>query len=223
MRLTSRFVPPGRLGRALVVALGTNAVMAWIVLIGLYTFFERVWRGLGGRFAGQSLESHWGQLEAARRLQGLAWVVTAVLFLIWVRRVYANAAAMGAVRIRLTPRWVVGTFLVPGVNLFWPFLVAREIWSASGPEAESGLEPRSTPAWLAWWWGLFVLATILDPGFWRLVEDTSTRFSLGLSSLLLVSAQLVEIAAAVLGIVVVRRIDQRQADHWASVEREEAA
>jgi hypothetical protein len=59
---------------------------------------------------------------------------------------------------------------------------------------------------------------VLDPGFWRLVEDTSTRFSLGLPSLLLVTAQLAEIAAAVLGIVVVRRIGQRQEEHWTSAE-----
>lgn len=217
-RLVPRFVPSGHLGQALVVALGTNAAMAWIVLVGLYTFFERVWRGLGGRFAGQSLEGHWEQLEAARRLQGLAWAVTAVLFLLWIRRVYGNAVATGFVRIQLTPRWVVGTFFVPGVNVLWPFLVVREIWSAHGPEADSAVQPRRTPAWLAWWWGLFVLATVLDPGLWRLVEDTSTRFTLGLPSLLLVTAQLVEVAAAVMGIVVVRRINQRQAEHWVSAE-----
>lgn len=217
-RFPPRFVSSGRLGRALVIALGTNAAMAWIVLVGLYMFFERVWRGLGGRFAGQSLEGHWEQLEAARRLQGLAWAVTAVLFLFWIRRVYGNAVATGFVRIHLSPRWVIGTFLVPGVNVLWPFLVVREIWSASGPEADSAVQPRRTPAWLAWWWGLFVLATVLDPGFWRLVEDTSTRFTLGLPSLLLVAAQLVEVAAAVLGIVVVRRISQRQEEQWASAE-----
>jgi Domain of unknown function (DUF4328) len=217
-RFPFRFVPSGRLGRSLIIALGSNAAMAWIVLVGVYTFFERVWRGLGGRFAGQSLEGHWEQLEVARRLQGLAWVVTAVLFLIWMRRVYGNAVATGYVRIRLSPRWVVGTFFVPGVNVLWPFLVIREIWGASGPEADSAIQPRSTPAWLAWWWGLFVLATVLDPGLWRLVEDTSTRFSLGLPSLFLVLAQLLEIAAAILGIVVVRRINQRQEESWASAE-----
>jgi hypothetical protein len=217
-RFAARFVPSGRLGRSLVIALAANAVMAWVVLIGLYTFFERLWGGLGGRFAGQSLGSHWEQVEAARRLQGLAWVVTAVLFLLWMRRVYGNAVATGFVRIRLTPRWVVGTFFLPGVNLLWPFLVVREIWSASGPEADSAVRPRHTPAWLAWWWGLFVLATVLDPGFWRLLEDTPTRFGLGLPTLLLVIAQLVEIAAAVLGIVVVLRISERQEEHWASAE-----
>jgi hypothetical protein len=212
------FVPSGRLGRALVIALGANAAMAWIVLFGLYTFLERAWRGLGGRFAGQSLESHWAQLEAARHLQGLAWVVTAVLFLLWMLRVYGNAAATGFARIRLSPRWIVGTFLVPGVNLVWPFLVIREIWGASGPDADAEMEPRRTPAWLAWWWGLFVLATLLDPGFWRLAEDLSARLSLGLPTLLMVTAQLVEIAAAVLGIVVVRRISQRQEEQWLSSE-----
>jgi hypothetical protein len=200
----------GSLSRSLVIALGANAVMAWIVLMGLATFVERLWRGMGGRLAGQSLEAHWGQLEAARRLQGLVWVVTAILFLIWVRRAYGNAVAGGSVRIRLSPRWVTGTFLIPGVNVVWPFLVMREIWAASGVEEGAGLEPRPTPAWLAWWWGLFVSANLLDPGGWQLVEDTSTRFGLGWPTLLVVVAQLLSIAAAILGIVVVRRIEARQ-------------
>lgn len=214
-RRPPRFVASGRLGRSLVVALGANAVMAWIVLIGLATFVERLWRGLGGRLAGQSLESHWGQVEAARRLQGLVWVVTAILFFVWIRRVYGNAVAGGFVRIRLSPSWVIGTFLIPGVNIVWPFLVVREIWGASGPETAAGLEPRPTPAWLAWWWGLFVLAYLLDPGGWQLVEETSARFGLGWPSLLVVAGQPVTMAAAVLGVVVVRRIDARQEEQWA--------
>jgi Domain of unknown function (DUF4328) len=217
-RPSPRFVPPGRLARGVVVALGANAALAWIVVVGLYTFLERVWRGLGGRFTGQTLESHWAQVEAARRVHGVVWVVTAVLFLAWLRRVYGNVVMAGSARIRLSPWAIVGTFLLPGVNLVWPFLVLRELWSASDFNARAGFEPRPTPPWLVWWWGLFVIATVLDPGFWRLLEDTPSRFGVGGSTGLLIVAQLAEIAAAVLGIIVVRRISQRQEESWAAAE-----
>lgn len=207
------FVPPGRATRALSIALGANTVMAWMVLIGIHTFFERVWRGLGGGLYGQSLEEHWAQIEIARRMQGLAWLVTALLFLLWLHRVYGNLRALGATRLRFSPGWAVGTFFVPGVNLVWPFLVVREIWTASAPDASDAPQPPpgATSPWVAWWWGCFVTASMLDPGPWRLMENTATRFGLGVSSLILVVGQLAEIAAAVLGIVVVRRIDTSQA------------
>jgi hypothetical protein len=205
------FAPPGGAQRALIISLGANAVMAWVVLVGLYTFFERIWRGLGGHFAGQSLAAHWAQVEAARRLQGLAWVVTAVLFLIWIHRVYGNLAALGVGRLRFSPRLALATFFIPLVNLLWPLLVIREVWEASQPgsAAAPGSTAR-TPAWLAWWWALFVATTMIDPGPWRLVEDTGERFAMGGPSLLVMLAQLGEVAAAVLAIVAVRRVDAWQ-------------
>lgn len=206
------FVPAGRATRALVIALGANAAAAWIVVLGLYTFFERVWLGLAS-LHGQSLASHWAQVELSRRLQGVAWLATAILFLLWLHRVYGNLRVLGAVRLRFSPGWAVGTFLVPGLNLLWPFLVVREIWTASDAHAPDDPQPPTgaTSPWVAWWWGCFVTASVLDPGFWRLVEDTSSRFGMGSSALFLVVAQLAEIAAAVLAIVVVRRVDARQA------------
>jgi hypothetical protein len=214
------FVPPGRAARALVIALGIDAAAAWAVLLGLSTFFERVWLGLGARLHGQSLDAHWAQVETARRVQGLVWLVTAALFLAWIHRVYGNVRALGAVRLRFSPRWAVGTFFVPVLNLVWPFLLVREIWTSSDPARSGDPMPRpgGTPPWIAWWWGCVVVASVLDPGFWRLWEDTSARFAVGGSSLRLVLAQLAEAAAAVLGIVVVRAIDGRQARAVAAVD-----
>jgi hypothetical protein len=217
----AEFVAPGRTTRALVIALGASAAAAWVVLAGLYTFFERVWRGLGNDFAGQSLQAHWAQVEISRRVQGGVWLVTAILFLAWLHRVYGNLRVLGAVRLRFSPRWAVTTFFVPVLHLLWPFLVMREIWTASDPSATDDPQPPpgATSPWVGWWWGCFVTASVLDPGFWRLVEDTSARFAMGAPTLILVVAQLAEIAAAVLGIVVVLRVDARQARAFAATER----
>jgi len=212
------FAPPGPARKALMVALGANAVMAWVVILGVYTFLDRVWRGLGAGVAAGSLEAHWSQLETARRLQGLAWVVTAVLFLVWLHRVYGNLGVLGAHRMRFSPRWAVGTFFVPVLNLVWPFLVLREVWNASGADADDAPLPTSTPPLVAAWWATFVTATVLDPGFRRLVEDPASRLAVGGPTLLLFVAQLAEIAAAVLAIVLVLRIDERQGRRLATLE-----
>ncbi len=216
VRRRGAFVPPGPARRALLLSLGINGLLAWAVLLGVYTFLERVWRGVGDRFLAQPLAEHLAQVELARRLQGLAWLLTAVLFLLWLYRVYANLAVLGASRLRFSPRWAVGTFLVPGVNLLWPFLVIREVWNASDPRGsgETGGRPPTSPR-VAWWWITFVLASLLDPGFWRVVEDTAARLDAGGFTPSFVLAQLAEMAAAVLAITVVREIDRRQASAWA--------
>lgn len=211
------FAPPGRARTALILALGSDATLSWVVVVGFYTLVNRLWRGLGERFLpGSSLETHWSQIEAARRLQGLAWVVTAVLFLVWLHRVYANLAALGARRMRFSPRWAVGTFFLPVLNLVWPFLVMREVWNGSDPDpaGDEAAPPANAVPWVVAWWTLFVGATLLDPGPWRLVEDLRSHLSLGGPTVVLIAAQLAEIAAAVLAIVVVLKVDERQVRRW---------
>lgn len=208
------FAPPGRARTALLLSLGANAALAWIVVLGFHTFVQRLWRAMSERMPpGAALEAHWGQIETARRLQGLAWVVTAVLFLLWVGRVYGNLPALGAHRMRFSPRWAVGTFFVPALNLVWPFLVMREVWNASDPDpgGDGAPQPPRRAPWILAWWALFVTATLLDFGPWRLVEDLRTRLSVGGPTTVLLAAQLIEVAAAVLAIVVVLQVDDRQA------------
>jgi hypothetical protein len=215
MALASRRLPllvaPGRLQRALVVSLGACAVMAWVVLLGFYTLGQRIWMGLADRVLLQPLEAHWQQIEVARRLQGLVWVVTAILFLAWVHRVYGSLVALGLTRLRFSPRWAVGVFLVPLVNLVWPFLVVRDMWNASERDVRPGASSLRTSPWIAAWWGLFVAASLVDPGPWRLVQDPRS-LAIGGSTVLLLVGQLVEIAAAVVAIVVVRTIGRRHDD-----------
>lgn len=207
------FVEPGRARTALVVALGANAALAWAVILGFSTFLDRLWRDLGGRLVpGTPLETHWNQLEAARRIQGLAWLATAALFLLWLHRVYGNLAWLGAHRMRFSARWAVGTFFVPAMNLVWPYLVVREVWTGSDPGAAADgthQPPRGAP-WVLAWWILFVAAALLDPGPWRLVEDLRHHLGLGGPTVVLLTAQIAEIAAAVLAIVLVLRVDERQ-------------
>jgi hypothetical protein len=212
MALASRrspvFVASGGLQRAVVISLGASAVMAWIVLLGFYTLGQRIWMGLGERLLAQPLEAHWQQIATARQLQGLVWLATAGLFLAWLHRAHANAIALGATRLRVSPRWAVGVFLVPVVNLVWPLLVVRDLWNASDPAA--GAPEFRLSAWVGWWWALFVAASLLDPGIARLLQDPRS-LAVGGSTALLLAGQVLEIGAAVLAIVLVRRIAQRQA------------
>jgi hypothetical protein len=47
----------------------------------------------------------------------LVYLCASILFLVWVYRVNVNVRVMGAVGLRISPRWSVGFFFIPIFNL----------------------------------------------------------------------------------------------------------
>ena len=203
----------GRLRGALVTLLVLDAVLAWVVVVGVYTFLNRVWGVLGGRLPPEStIEAHWAQILVARRMQAIVWIVTAVLFLAWLARARQTLEALGVAGLRFSPGWTVGAFLVPGLNLVWAPQAVHDLWRASdpGPAAGARVRPAALGPWIVAWWTVFVVASLLDPLPRRLDTEALAEVSLGRATIVLVGGQLAEIAAAALGIVVVRAIGLRQ-------------
>jgi hypothetical protein len=217
--LPGTVAPLGPLARAVMGLLGVQVLLAWALLAGVVIFLERLWFGLAGHAQPQgSLAEHLAQLEALRVLQGLGWIATATLFLLWVHRAYRNLGALGVAGLGDSPRWAVGAFPVPALNLIHPLHVMRDLWNASRPGAGAE-EPRAggISPWLGCWWGLLLAAAVLDPSVLRPLEPMAVRLDLGGGMYRLVLGALVEMAAGVLGIVVVARITgfqgQRLAGH----------
>jgi hypothetical protein len=203
----------GRLRGALIAALVLDAILAWVVVVGVYTFLNRVWGVLGGRLPPEStIQEHWGQILIARRLHALVWIVTAVLFLAWLARTRQVLETLGVGGLRFSPGWTVGAFLVPGLNLVWAPQAIHDLWRASdpGPAAGGRVRPAALGPWIVAWWATFVVASVLDPLPRRLDASALAEVSLGRATIVLVGGQLAEIASAALAIVVVRAIGRRQ-------------
>jgi hypothetical protein len=149
-------------------------------------------------------------------LQLVVFIVTVVAFLLWMHRAYRNLPALGAVRLDTTPGWAVCFFFIPFVNLIKPFQVVREIWHESmhGGEAQGnfgGVSPRSgTPALVGWWWAFWIVANIVARVSDRATEMTGTIDGMLLASRLVIASNALFIVAALLAIMVVRRIDEMQ-------------
>jgi hypothetical protein len=77
----------------------------------------------------------------------------AIAFALWMQRCYRNLPALGEQDPHWSPGWAAGAWFVPVGNLFIPYLIARELWRASGPR-DSGQHPLIG----CWWMGL--LATL---------------------------------------------------------------
>lgn len=80
---------------------------------------------------------------------------TAIAFLVWLCRAKANAQALGAADMMVSPGWAVGWYFVPLANLVMPFTTMRELWQASARPRDWQVAPGSPviPVWWACWIG----------------------------------------------------------------------
>jgi len=155
-------------------------------------------------------------------LQVLVFVATAVAFLMWMHRAYRNLPALGARRLDTTPGWAVGYFFIPFANLFKPFQVVREIWHGSTPRGggSDGFDGRDnfsfavpssgTPALIGWWWAFWIIANVASRASSRATDMATTIGGMVLASWVTIASDILFIAAALLAILVVKRIDDMQ-------------
>lgn len=146
-------------------------------------------------------------------IQILAYFAAAIGFTVWFYRAHKNLQVLGVEEADYSPGWAAGSFFVPILNLFRPFQVAREIWKASNPDVDPGTDwtETPTPAFIKWWWGLF-----LTMNFFGYISSRSVGVSggdiemLAGGSLAAALSDILSIAAGILAILLIRRIHARQ-------------
>ena len=156
---------------------------------------------------------------------GLAFVVVTglmiavfVLTIVWEWRLAKNHQLLGRPDTPFGPGWAIGAWFIPLANFVIPILQLRDLWKGSAP----GL-PRGSPVWkrqstgaLLWvWWGLFVASFVID---WissiGVDEETDELAEVTgqlerLTGVAMVAYSL-RIAAAILFILVIKRLTARQ-------------
>jgi hypothetical protein len=145
-----------------------------------------------------------------------ALVGTAIAFLIWFHRVHKNLAGLGGRGLKYSPGWAVGGFFVPFLNLVRPLQVMREVWHGSDPsgatrdEAPEGPALRNalgTPALIGWWWGLYLVSSILGGISARMSFHADPTIAwLQAGDIALVASDLVDIPGALVAMRLVGRI-----------------
>jgi hypothetical protein len=183
-------------------------VLVAVEIAAVVVYASRI--GLADRMLGADRVGT-GELASSDSLMQLTGVLElgviaacAGLFLVWLHRVVANGPALGGHELRYTPSWAVGWWFVPVLNLVRPFQVIAEAWmvSARDPGASLGVL-------LPTWWGLSVLGVVVS----RLVvvrAGGDTLAGLRTEAIIETTASLVLIVAALLCVVVVRRLTERQ-------------
>jgi hypothetical protein len=170
-------------------------------------------------------------------LELLAFVVGAVFFILWFHRAYSNLPALGVARRRFDSNAAIWPWFVPILNLWRPKQVANDIWRGSDPQVASRelrLAQDPVPPLLGFWWAGYIVSSMLgsraglswwstptaeDAGFSALLGDSGGAEDIRHAAILDLVASGVDIVAAVLAILVVRRLTARQLEREHVVKR----
>lgn len=96
-----------------------------------------------------------------------AWVVAAILVLMWYLRSVRNAHAL-VTGVRTSPGWVVWLFIIPLVSLWRPYGITSELWRSS--HSPDGWKSLPDVPVIRWWW-----AAVLAGGFASTASTVTAR------------------------------------------------
>lgn len=207
---------PVGLGRAACVLLGSVAV-ADVLSLGAGVHARQVYgEGMADDFLrfDEALADRADTLyQASGLLQMLTFLAAGIVFLIWFRRVRRNAEVFDAYAHSMRPGWAIGGWFVPIGNLWLPHRVASGTWTASSPGGSN--RPATSRGLLHAWWAVLLCSEIFSRYTGRIYTDAEERneilnaFDLGMA------ADALDIAAAVLAILFVRRLTAMQGERAA--------
>ncbi|MFJ3992514.1 DUF4328 domain-containing protein [Streptomyces sp. NPDC090032] len=203
---------PVGVSKAVVVLLGVTAA---IDLFALWVGFEQ--RSLAADFVAGHFSA--GNEADADRIDSLysaagvaqlcALVATAVVFIVWFRRVRINAEVFRPDGHSRSRGWASWGWFVPVVNLWAPRQVATDTWDASVPEA--GLIPQKHAHMVInRWWSLWLVSNVIGRLAGSQYDRAESIGEIKTATEMLMLSDALDIAAAVAAVLFVRSLTRMQ-------------
>ena len=187
------------------------AVAVVVVDLGAFALFDRAATGQLGMVEADAFDSQAATIAAVS--VGLE-VLTAIAFLAWLSRVVENVPRTGAGPTKRTPRGAIGWWFVPFANFVVPYQIVAE----TNRKLARATARRSLTILLAAWWVFWVLGGVIGRllRMRRMPDDLpGLREIVGQS----LAADVFVLAAAVLAVAVVARIQSMEDERIAAGDR----
>ncbi len=200
---------PVGLSRAAVTLLGlviATDVLSFFASSRLRALMGRAEESIGSVSTAE-LEQSDVLMGASAVLQTLAWLASVVLFLVWFHRVRANAEVFAPDLQSRGRGWAVGGWFIPFGNLYIPRGVAGDIWAASREHPYAERKPLML---LNLWWTAWLISVFATQVASRQYDGAEAVGELKAAATALMVSDALDIFAAVLAILVVRRITGMQ-------------
>lgn len=213
----SHVTPLGGLYRAAVWTIGLSVLAN--VLYAVMSWREyRVWADYYAFAPGVTEDDLWaaGDVTAMVGLINLALLIGAApVFIVWLWNARNNAETISTAWHRRSRGWIIGSWFVPIVCLWFPYQVVRDVWSATAQRAfVDDRQRRRGRVLLAWWWIAFIVSIFAVQVSFRVVirNDMLTDSDLAvIAAFDIVDAVAWAVAGATL-LVVMRQVTRWQRD-----------
>jgi hypothetical protein len=206
----------GPIGRAASILLGASVLTHLLATISDWHTYQVVRDYLGGKPDVE--DAALNSADTFARLTSIPnvaiSVAAAVVFVLWLWRARLNSEVFCRADHRYSHAWVLGSWICPGPNLFYPKAIVDDVWVASD---------RATPAWTddlakhrrititSAWWACWVVAMLLDVVLRRILMWVEpTVGTLRLTAYSSTVALVLSAVSAALAMVIIRRVTAMQ-------------
>ncbi|MFD7066427.1 DUF4328 domain-containing protein [Streptomyces sp. NPDC059913] len=148
-------------------------------------------------------------------LQALAFLATAVVFLIWFHRVRHNAGIFDRSMQPMRPGWAIGGWFIPIANLVLPRRIAGGIWTASAQTNTDGSWRHVPATVMNLWWGVWIGSLLLSRFAQRRYMAAESPQEIVDAAGLVMATDALDIVAAVLAVLFVRKLTRMQGERAA--------
>lgn len=146
---------------------------------------------------------------AAWSAQGLLLLATAVVFIVWFFRIRGNADVWAPDLQRRAKGWFIAGWIVPIVQFWFPRTMVVDAWRAGRPEPY-GADRRGEFALINFWWLFFWASRITAEVGSRSFDEALNVDTLVAATNWILVGDLLDVVAAVLAILLVRRLTSMQ-------------
>ncbi|MEV6025938.1 DUF4328 domain-containing protein [Streptomyces sp. NPDC052036] len=199
---------PVGLGRATAILLGLVAVTD-LFAIGADVFMYNVSGDLADGAVGDAVSRRADRADALYAAAGMAqtaaMLTCMVVFLCWFYRVRVNADVFEPNGHQKKRGWAIGGWFTPIVNLWFPRRITLDIWDASsrwGAPRSHGLVNT--------WWALWIISLLAERAGFSAYRRAHTAQELRSAVPQVLLADVTDMAAALLAILVVLRLTRMQ-------------
>jgi hypothetical protein len=196
------------------LATATSVLLGVVAVIDLFALYAgTVMHAVAGDLLSRSsdeIDRADALYEVAGNLQLLGTVATAVVFIVWFHRVRTNADVFAQDVCTRSPGWAIGAWFIPVGNLWLPFGIARDIWTASAQTSPDGSWRKVSHAPIRAWWTAWVAALLVNRFGSTMEKNATTPDALQRAADVVMLADALNLAAAALAILFVRKLTAMQ-------------
>jgi hypothetical protein len=139
-------------------------------------------------------------------LHSVAWIISAVTFIMWFRRAYYNMHQRDAL-VSYSEGWAAGAWFVPILNLFRPVQIMLELYREAKrilTEGEHPLAAKVSSTLIPIWWSLHIIHNVVSQIGTRVLNSADTVSDYQTATLISISSNLILLP---LGIITAKLIN----------------